>query len=459
MKEKMRSLVGLGKEFAGGMGKRRLTVYATSGCYYLFMSLVPIVMILCCILPYTPFNLNMILNYIEEYFAESLGDILRNIATAVYSSNGATLTVSIVLTLYSASASMKALMKGMDSAYECENQDNFIVFSLKALGYMVVLIVTILLSLVIMVYGGRILFYLQRYMPNIGPLKMLLSKGRYFLVLVVLTIIFMVLYNLMPAKKVKFKDQIPGAVFAALTWVIFSSVFTVYITVSNKFGAYGFIGTIMVAMMWMYYCLFFLLIGGFMNSFLSERKAEQEGMLLLSTEAGDLSVEEFDRSLPSEDLGFAAGDAYDSLDRALEEMDEEEEPEGDGSEEAPKPKKKLPIPMLAGAVACAIAAIVGAFFFIRGKKKKAKAAANKGLPEKIVEKLPDKLVQNLPEKIAEKLPETKPEKPAKKIDPEKVKALAGKVKDITGKIPKDKVGDAMKVVKKVVATVQEKKNQ
>ena len=271
----MKKFIESAKEFAGGMGKRKLTVYAASGCYYIFMALVPIVMILCCLLPYTPFNQSMILGLIDEYFSESLGDIMRRIVSAIYTSNAATLTVSIVLTLYSASASMKALMKGVDAAYDFERKENIIVFSVRALIYMLVLVVSILLSLCVMVYGGKIIDLILYYLPNLTVLENFQSILRYLIIMAFLFLVFMLLYKWMPAKKVEWKDQIPGAVFSAVVWVIFSGIFTWYVNISDKYGAYGFIGTIMVAMMWMYYILYFLLIGGYINSWFTGVKARR----------------------------------------------------------------------------------------------------------------------------------------------------------------------------------------
>ncbi|MCQ2509923.1 MAG: YihY/virulence factor BrkB family protein [Lachnospiraceae bacterium] len=253
------------------MTERNLPVYATSGCYYMFMSLVPVTMIICCILPYTPFNQAMVMNLIDTYFAESLGEILRTIANAVYRSNGATLTISIFLTLFSASASMKAVMKGIDAAYQCKKKNNAIIFTIRALVYMALLVVALIGSLVIMVYGGRILMLIRRKVDRVGFLGVILSKGRYFLVFLVLFLLFIIFYTLMPADRVKLKNQIPGAIFTSLIWVVFSWIFTIYVNISDKFGAYGFLGTVMVAMMWMYNCLHFLLIGGFLNSFMTER--------------------------------------------------------------------------------------------------------------------------------------------------------------------------------------------
>ena len=271
LKEKAAPLLA----FSNGMTERRLTVYATSGCYYLFMALVPMVMVVCCLLPYTPFNKDLVLSYVDRYFSASLGDVVRQIVGAIYSSTGATLTISILLTLYSASSSMKALMAGMDAAYGFEKKDGFVKYSLRALLYMVFLLVALVLALVVMVYGGKILALLAQKFQVPGVVKVLLSVLRYVILMIPLFAFFALLYTWMPSEKVRFRDQIPGAVFAAVVWVIFSAVFNLYVNVSGKYGAYGFIGTIMVVMLWMYYCLFFLLIGGYLNSYLTEKRAKK----------------------------------------------------------------------------------------------------------------------------------------------------------------------------------------
>lgn len=401
MKEKLNSLIGIGKKFGSGMSERNLGVYATSGCYYLFMSLVPVTMIICCILPYTPFNQNMVMNLIDQYFAKSLGDILRTIASAVYRSNAATLTISIVLTLFSASASMKAVMKGIDAAYKCKEKNNIIVFTVRALIYMVLLVIALIASLVVMVYGGKILILLKKHLGKVGILALLLSQGRYFLVFLVLFNIFLVFYTLMPADKVAVKNQIPGALFSAVIWVAFSWVFTIYVTISDKFGAYGFLGTVMVCMMWMYYCLFFLLIGGFMNSFLTEEKMLEAEPAIRGAATNPTVIEEAvstatpaeevaTRDVPDEvsdgdmpDGEVSEGDVPDEEvsdgvvpDEAVPDgvVPDEELPEGvvpdeeASDENEKKSKKKLLIPIIAVAAACAIASIITVFFVIRRKK-------------------------------------------------------------------------------------------
>ena len=67
-----------------------------------------------------------------------------------------------------------------------------------------------------------------------------------------------------------------GSLFSAVSWMLFSYIFSFYVSLSNRFGAYGYIGTIMVAMMWLFYCFYFLLIGGYINRLLEQRRVRLE---------------------------------------------------------------------------------------------------------------------------------------------------------------------------------------
>lgn len=258
--------------FFAGMAERRLTVYSASCCYYLFMSLVPIVMILCCLLPYTPISEEYVLNAVDTYFSASLGIIVRRIVSAIYASSSATLTVSILMTLFSASASMKALIRGMNAAYDVKKLPGFFPLTLLSLLYMVLLIAALILSLFVMVYGEKIARLVIRLLPAFSVTGEVIMGIRFLAVMVLLSFFFLALYRVMPAEKGRWRDQIPGAVFSAVTWVGFSWVFALYVNISDKYGAYGVIGTIMVAMMWMYYILYFLLIGGYINSCLAAKR-------------------------------------------------------------------------------------------------------------------------------------------------------------------------------------------
>ncbi|HIS16471.1 MAG TPA: YihY/virulence factor BrkB family protein [Candidatus Scatomorpha merdavium] len=279
MKDTMRDIYDAVDEFFGGMGSRRITTYSAACAYYLFMSLVPVIMLLVSVLQYTPLTRDVVLEAVADYVPESLYEIVDYIVTSIYNGGRVALTVSILLTLWSASACMKALLRGMDSVYDAERREDYIRFSLRACFYMVIFVFILLLSFFVMVYGGQILDMIEDSMPANHSLDFLFTLAkhlRFLIILALLALVFSLLYKWMPAKNLKYRRQLPGAVFSAVVWAAFSFIFSFYVSLSDKFGAYGYIGTIMVAMIWIFYCFYFLLMGGFINHYIEMKRAGPE---------------------------------------------------------------------------------------------------------------------------------------------------------------------------------------
>lgn len=279
MKDTMRDIYDAVDEFFGGMGSRRITTYSAACAYYLFMSLVPVIMLLVSVLQYTPLTRDVVLEAVADYVPESLYEIVDYIVTSIYNGGRVALTVSILLTLWSASACMKALLRGMDSVYDAERREDYLRFSLRACFYMVIFVFILLLSFFVMVYGGQILDMIEDSMPANHSLDFLFTLAkhlRFLIILALLALVFSLLYKWMPAKNLKYRRQLPGAVFSAVVWAAFSFIFSFYVSLSDKFGAYGYIGTIMVAMIWIFYCFYFLLMGGFINHYIEMKRAGPE---------------------------------------------------------------------------------------------------------------------------------------------------------------------------------------
>ena len=279
MKDTLRDIYDAVDAFFSGMGSRRLTTYSSSCAYYLFMSLVPVIMLLVSVLQYTPLTRDVVLEAVADYVPDSLYEIVYFIVTSIYNGGRVALTVSILLTIWSASACMKALLRGMDSVYDAERKEDYIRFSLRACFYMIIFVFILMLSFFVMVYGGKILDYIEQSMPVNHSLDFLFTLAKYLrfvIILALLALVFCLLYKWMPARRLKFRRQLPGAVFSSVAWAAFSFIFSFYVSLSDRFGAYGYIGTIMVAMIWIFYCFYFLLLGGFINHYIEMKRAEPE---------------------------------------------------------------------------------------------------------------------------------------------------------------------------------------
>ena len=202
MRDTLRDIYDAVDEFFGGLGSRRITTYSAACAYYLFMSLVPVIMLLVSALQFTPLTRDVVLDAVAEYVPESLYEIVDYIVTSIYNGGRTALTVSILLTLWSASACMKALMRGMDSVYDAHRSEDYIRFSLRACFYMVIFVVILLLSFFVMVYGGKILDLVESSMPSNHSLDFLFTLAkhlRFLVILALLALVFSLLYQWMPA--------------------------------------------------------------------------------------------------------------------------------------------------------------------------------------------------------------------------------------------------------------------
>ena len=71
------------------------------------------------------------------------------------------------------------------------------------------------------------------------------------------------------------KVQLMGAAFSAVGWMIVSWIFSVYLDIFKGFSSmYGSLTTIVLIMLWLYFCMYILLFGGEVNVILQDMEQE-----------------------------------------------------------------------------------------------------------------------------------------------------------------------------------------
>lgn len=261
------------REFWGilaDVSSRRLGTYAAAGTFYLFLSLVPLVLVVLTVLPYTPLTEATLVEVLDVVLPDGVTSLIRDIVEHVYEASAATLSVSVVLTVWSASLALAALLRGLGAAYGAERRGGYILNRLRAMVLLVVFLAGVLVSLVLMVYGGQLLELVGTLVPGLQRGLSLLRLLRHPAAAAYLALSFAVLYRCTPGAG-RFRDCWPGALLAAVMWMVFSVVYSVYVRFSNKYGIYGVLGSVIIAMLWAYYCQYFLLIGACVNRWRRER--------------------------------------------------------------------------------------------------------------------------------------------------------------------------------------------
>ena len=257
----------IGFDFSKHMSRRNISVYAASTAFFLFLSLIPALMLLCSIIPYTPLTEANLMSAARKISPDAMDSLLINIIGDVYDKSVGLVSASAIITLWSAGKGVLALMRGLNAINDVEENRNYIVLRMVACLYTVLMLVAVLLSLLMMVFGNSLIGIIEGFIPQSAYLFNLLMHFRTLLVWAVLTFVIALMYAYVPGTRLGFRMQLPGAVFAAVAWSVMTWAFSIYIDDFNGFNTYGNLTTIIILMLWMYAAMYIILAGAYINRY------------------------------------------------------------------------------------------------------------------------------------------------------------------------------------------------
>ena len=255
------------RDFGWQMTKKNIAAFAASTAFFLFLSMIPLLMALCAILPYTALTEDNLINAIMRFTPDAMNALVISVVSDVYARSAGTITVFAIVTVWSASKAMLALIYGLNTVNDFEEKRNYFVIRFIACIYTVIILAAMIVALFVMVFGNVIVDFLLLDFPPMHIFMQFFVHFRFLLSWIVLTFIFSLIYAFVPGRKMRFKRQIPGAAFAAVLWSAASYVFSVYVDNFNGFGTYGGLTTVVVLMFWFYLLMYILLIGAHINRY------------------------------------------------------------------------------------------------------------------------------------------------------------------------------------------------
>lgn len=129
-------------------------------------------------------------------------------------------------------------------------------FSLIAsLGFL--LLVSLVVNSIVVGLGHKIAAYIR--IEEVSELMMLIVTNA--LTLSVVTIIFAIIFKVLPDVNLRWKPAIIGALFTALLFSLGKYLIGIYIEVGNPGSAFGAAGSIIVILLWIYYTAIILYFG------------------------------------------------------------------------------------------------------------------------------------------------------------------------------------------------------
>lgn len=255
------------RDFLKMLKEDNISSFAAGSAFFFFLSMAPITMIVCGILSFFPTLMENIILSVISITPDTFEPLMITLITQIYERTKGVLPIAILVTVWSSGKGMLGLMRALNEINGVEENRNYIRLRVMASFYTLVTIGGLLTTLGIVVFGNGILRYLEK---NAGPLSLLVQGiygMRFVFVWLFLTVAFTIIYTYIPNKPLKMRFQIPGAVFSALTWSVFSFLFSIYMNSGNAMSLYGSLSTIVLFMLWMYFCIYILLIGANFNKY------------------------------------------------------------------------------------------------------------------------------------------------------------------------------------------------
>ncbi len=258
----------IARNFARKVSQDNVSAHAASTAFFLFLSMIPLLMLVCAILPYTPVTESMLMQFMVDMTPHSADGLMVYLVGEVYDKSAGVLSAAVVMLVWISAKGMLALMRGLNAVNGVTEQRNYILLRIEACLYTVLMLACMILALVILVFGNQFTELFLRRMPRLGLLVQTFMQFRFIPVWLILTLVFAVLYTYVPRVRTCLRYQIPGALFAAVAWSVFSWGFSIYVEAFNGFNMYGNLTTIIIVMLWLYFCMYLLLVGANINCYL-----------------------------------------------------------------------------------------------------------------------------------------------------------------------------------------------
>ena len=263
----MKKIIRILGNFSNQMRKDNVSIYASSAAFFIFLSLVPALILLLAVIPYTPVKVDIIIHWIKLEFPSGTGNFLIGLINDYYGRSIGVLSLSVIGTFWSAGKGINALINGFNAIDSNIDRRNPLLVRLVSCMYTLIFLVGVLFILIIVVGGKAITEVLVGIFPKTAVLFGHLVDFRFLLSIGILTILFLLCFSLLPCKKHRFREQLPGALFSAVLWTGFSYLFSFYVDKFNPFSMYGSLTAIIVLLFWLYACMYLVFVGANINKY------------------------------------------------------------------------------------------------------------------------------------------------------------------------------------------------
>lgn len=254
-----------------------VTAYAAQSAYFTLLSMIPFLLFFGALLKYTPVSLDFLVKGVHLVLPDYISGFLVSIIRETYESSVGLISLSAIFAIWSSARGIQYLTEGLNKMYDLEETRNWVVLRFWASIYTFIMIFSLILMLVLLVFGRTLQHWLTKYFPVLAGFTSILLRLKSLIGIGSLTFIFALFYWAFPNRKGKggnritYLRQLPGAFICAVAWYVFSFGVSVYVNYFHGFSSYGSLTTIALIMFWLYVCMYILMVCAEVNNQYSEQ--------------------------------------------------------------------------------------------------------------------------------------------------------------------------------------------
>jgi membrane protein len=207
-------------------------------------------------------QINQLAESLSPETAKLIGQQVQQVTSSAGGALGLATVIGILTALWSASSGMKALITGVNLAYDEPEGRKFV--KLRGLSILMTLGAMVLLAVALALIVGF------PAVPDSWPtvLQWTAAVLRFVLLAVLLMAGLAALYRYAPDRdKPKWGWASPGSVVATVLWVLASVGFSIYVNAFGNYNkTYGALAGIIILMFWLYLTAFVVLVGAELNA-------------------------------------------------------------------------------------------------------------------------------------------------------------------------------------------------
>lgn len=251
--------------------EHRLNASAAHAAFFIMLSFIPCIILLFSLLQFTSIQKIDVLTFVQNIVPTEMLTFITGIVGEAYNKTATTVSVSALAALWSAGRGMMALTQGLQSVAEIKETRNYFAVRLRATLYTVILLLSIIVFLLLGVFGNALLELIMMKFPIAAYVVNLIIDVKNIFLLLFATVIFALIFRFMPGNEIPLNRHLPGAIITSFGWFVYSYAFSMYVEKFSGFSnMYGSLTTIVLIMLWLYFGMYITLIGAEVNQMLAK---------------------------------------------------------------------------------------------------------------------------------------------------------------------------------------------